>query len=318
MRFFGKTKIDFIGKRRIAFAISLVIILAGIVSLVINKGPKYSIDFTGGVAMELDLTPVKEGAQIVEIQDIRDALTNAGILDAEIQEIKGAEGKQFVLIKTQVVGGMKDKTSTKVIEVIKKEFPDNVDNETLIRLQEEVGPKIGEELKGKAILAIFWALLGIILYIWWRFEFTFGLAAVAALFHDILITVGIFSFLGIEISLSIVAALLTIVGYSLNDTIVVFDRIREDLKVYRKESYGSVINHSINETLSRTIITSLTTFVVVLSLYLFGGTVIHDFAFAILVGVVVGTYSSIFVASPLMVEHFNKREKKMGTRSKKR
>ena len=318
MKFFGKTKIDFIGKRRIAFAISLVIILAGIVSLVINNGPKYSIDFTGGVAMELDLSPVKEGAQIVKIQDIRDALTNAGILDAEIQEIKGAESKQFVLIKTQVVGGMKDKTSTKVIEVIKKEFPDNIDNESLIRLQEEVGPKIGEELKGKAILAIFWALLGIILYIWWRFEFTFGLAAVAALFHDILITVGIFSILGIEISLSIVAALLTIVGYSLNDTIVVFDRIREDLKLYRKESYGSVINHSINETLSRTIITSLTTFVVVLSLYLFGGTVIHDFAFAILVGVVVGTYSSIFVASPLMVEHFNKKEKKMGTRGKKR
>ncbi|MDP8201168.1 MAG: protein translocase subunit SecF [Candidatus Tenebribacter burtonii] len=318
MKFFGKTKIDFIGKRRIAFAISLVIILAGIVSLVINKGPKYSIDFTGGVAMELDLTPVKDGAQMVKVQDIRDALTNAGIQDAEIQEIKGSEGKQFILIKTQIMGGMKDKTSTKVIEIIKKEFPDNVNPETLIRLQEEVGPKIGEELKGKAILAIFWALLGIILYIWWRFEFTFGLTAVAALFHDILITIGIFSILGIEISLSIVAALLTIVGYSLNDTIVVFDRIREDLKLYRKEPYGSVINHSINETLSRTIITSLTTFVVVLSLYLFGGSVIHDFAFAILVGVIVGTYSSIFVASPLMVEHFNKREKKLGTRSKKR
>ena len=318
MRFFGKTKIDFIGKRRIAFAISIVIILAGIVSLVINKGPKYSIDFTGGVAMELDLTPVKESAQIVKVQDIRDALTNADIQDAEIQEIKGAEGKQFILIKTQIVGGMKDKISTKVIEVIKKEFPGNVNPETLIRLQEEVGPKIGEELKGKAILAIFWALLGIILYIWWRFEFTFGIAAVIALFHDILITIGIFSIFGFEISLSIVAALLTIVGYSLNDTIVVFDRIREDLKLYRKEPYGNVINHSINETLSRTIITSLTTFVVVLSLYLFGGSVIHDFAFAILVGVVVGTYSSIFVASPLMVEHYNKREKRMSTRGKKR
>lgn len=318
MRFFGKTKIDFIGKRRIAFAISIVIILTGIVSLVINKGPKYSIDFTGGVSMELDLTPVKEGAQIIKVQEIRDALTNAGIEDAEIQEIKGAEGKQFILIKTKVLGDMQEKTSTKVINVIKKKFPDNIDPETLIRLQEEVGPKIGEELKGKAILAIFWALLGIILYIWWRFEFTFGLTAVAALFHDILITIGIFSLLGIEISLSIIAALLMIVGYSLNDTIVVFDRIREDLKVYRKESYGSVINHSINETLSRTIITSLTTFVVVLSLYIFGGSVINDFAFAILVGVVVGTYSSIFVASPLLVEHFNKREKKIGIRSKKR
>ncbi|MDP8268632.1 MAG: protein translocase subunit SecF [Candidatus Tenebribacter davisii] len=318
MRFFGKTKIDFIGKRRIAFAISVIVIIAGIVSLGINKGPKYSIDFTGGVSLELDLTPVAEGAQEIEAQEIRDALTKAGIEEAEIQEIKGSEGKKFVLIKTKVVGGEKDKTSIKVINVIKKEFPGNVDDETLIRLQEEVGPKIGEELKGKAILAIFWALLGIILYIWWRFELTFGLAAVAALFHDILITVGIFSILGKEISLSIVAALLTIVGYSLNDTIVVFDRIREDLKIFRKEPYGEVINHSINETLSRTIITSLTTFVVVLSLYLFGGSVIHDFAFALLVGVVVGTYSSIFVASPLMVEHYNRKEKRIGTRKKKK
>jgi len=318
MKFFGKTKIDFIGKRRIAFAISLVIILAGIVSLVINQGPKYSIDFTGGVAMELELTPVTAGAKIIEVQEIRDALNNAGVEDAVIQEIKGADGKQLILIKTQAVGEMKDKTSTKVIDVIKQQFPNNVDPATLIRLQEEVGPKIGEELKGKAILAIFWALLGIILYIWWRFELTFGLAAVAALFHDVLITIGIFSIFGKEISLSIVAALLTIVGYSLNDTIVVFDRIREDLKLYRKESYGNVINHSINETLSRTIITSLTTFVVVLCLYLFGGSVIHDFAFALLVGVVVGTYSSIFVASPLMVEHFNKKEKKIKSRTKKK
>ena len=318
MKFFGKTKIDFIGKRRIAFAISLVIILAGIVSLVINQGPKYSIDFTGGVAMELELTPVTAGAKIIEVQEIRDALNDAGVEDAVIQEIKGADGKQLILIKTQAVGEMKDKTSTKVVDVIKQQFPDNVDPATLIRLQEEVGPKIGEELKGKAILAIFWALLGIILYIWWRFELTFGLAAVAALFHDVLITIGIFSILGKEISLSIVAALLTIVGYSLNDTIVVFDRIREDLKLYRKESYGNVINHSINETLSRTIITSLTTFVVVLCLYLFGGSVIHDFAFALLVGVVVGTHSSIFVASPLMVEHFNKKEKKIKSRTKKK
>ncbi|MCF7858964.1 MAG: protein translocase subunit SecF [Candidatus Cloacimonetes bacterium] len=318
MRFFGKTKIDFIGKRRIAFAISIAVILTGIVSLLINAGPKYSIDFTGGVSMELDLTPVKEGADVVKVQDIRDALTNAGVTEAEIQEIRGSEGKQLVLIKTKAVGDMKDKISTKVIDVIKKQFPDNVDPATLIRLQEEVGPKIGEELKGKAILAIFWALLGIIIYIWWRFEFTFGLTAVAALFHDILITVGIFSLLGKEISLSIVAALLTIVGYSLNDTIVVFDRIREDLKLFRKEPYGSVINHSINETLSRTIITSLTTFIVVLSLYLFGGTVIHDFAFALLVGVIVGTYSSIFVASPLMVEHFNKKAKRVGTNRRKK
>jgi preprotein translocase SecF subunit len=314
MRFFGETKIDFINKRRIAFIISALFILTGIVSLIINGGPKYSIDFTGGVSLELDLSPITENAKIIDIQEIRDVLAQNDIEGTEIQEIKDSEGRTLILIKTKAVGDAKEKVSTQIVNIIKKNFPDNINPETLIRLQEEVGPKIGEELKGKAILAIFWALLGIIIYIWWRFEFAFGVAAVIALFHDVMITVGIFSITGKEISLPIVAALLTIVGYSLNDTIVVFDRIREDLKIYRKESYGGVINHSINETLSRTIITSLTTFVVVLSLYIFGGTVIHDFAFAILIGVVVGTYSSIFVASPLMVEHFNKRQKKLGSK----
>ncbi len=318
MRFFGETKIDFINKRRIAFIISALFILTGIISLIINGGPKYSIDFTGGVSLELDLSPVTENAEVIDIQVIRDALAQNDIEGTEIQEIKDSEGRTLILIKTKAVGDAKDKVSTQIVNIIKKNFPDNINPETLIRLQEEVGPKIGEELKGKAILAIFWALLGIIIYIWWRFEFAFGVAAVIALFHDVMITVGIFSITGKEISLPIVAALLTIVGYSLNDTIVVFDRIREDLKIYRKESYGGVINHSINETLSRTIITSLTTFVVVLSLYMFGGSVIHDFAFAILIGVVVGTYSSIFVASPLMVEHFNKRQKKLGSKGTRR
>ena len=318
MRFFGETKIDFIGKRKIAFVISIIVILAGIVSLFINKGPSYSIDFTGGVSLELDLSPVGEEADVIEIQEIRDVLTQEGITGTEMQEIKDSEGRTLVLIKTKAVGDIKEKTSKKIVDIIKRNFPNNIKPETLIRLQEEVGPKIGEELRGKAILAIFWALLGIIIYIWWRFEFTFGIAAVIALFHDVIITVGIFSLAGKEISLSIVAALLMIVGYSLNDTIVVFDRIREDLKIFRRESYGSVINHSINETLSRTIITSLTTFMVVLSLFIFGGTVIHDFAFAILIGVVVGTYSSIFVASPLMVEHFNRKQKRLGSRVTKR
>lgn len=316
MRFFGETKIDFIGKRKIAFIISIIIIAAGIVSLVINKGPKYSIDFTGGVSLELDLTPVNENGKIIEIQEIRDLLASEGIISTEIQEIKGMENRNLILIKTKEFSETGEKVGNKIIETIKTAFPDNIDPEKFIRLQEEVGPKIGEELRGKAILAIFWALVGIIIYIWWRFEFTFGLAAVAALFHDVIITVGIFSIAGKEISLQVVAALLTIVGYSLNDTIVVFDRIREDLKIYRRESYSGVINHSINETLSRTIITSLTTFAVVLSLFIFGGSVIHDFAFAILVGVIVGTYSSIFIASPILVEHFSIKQRKKGLRKK--
>ncbi len=308
MRFFGETKIDFIGKRKLAFAISIFVILVGIIFLIMNGGPKYSIDFTGGISLELDITPVNADGKVIAIQEIRDVLMANGIEDAEMQDIKGADNRNLILIKTKT-GENKAQT---ILDIIKNNFPNNVEPVSFIRLQEEVGPKIGSELKEKALLAIFWALVGIILYIWWRFEFTFGLAAVTALFHDILITVGIFSIFGKEISLSIVAALLMIVGYSLNDTIVVFDRIREDLKIYRRESYASVINHSINETLSRTIITSLTTFVVVLSLYIFGGTVIRDFAFAILIGIIVGTYSSIFIASPILAEHFTRRQKRLG------
>jgi len=294
--------------------ISGLIIIAGIVSLIINHGPKYGIDFTGGVSIELNLTPVSKDAKVVDIQEIRNILDKEGINDVEIQDIKDSEGRTLILIKTQATEINGVKLSDKILEIIKQNFPQNIDPNTFIRMQQEIGPRIGEELKGKALLAIFWALVGIILYIWWRFEFTFGIAAVIALFHDVLITIGIFSITGKEMSLPVVAALLTIVGYSLNDTIVVFDRIREDLKKFRRESYINVFNHSINETLSRTIITSLTTFVVVLSLYLFGGSVIHDFAFALLIGIIVGTYSSIFVASPIMVEHFNSRQKRIGNK----
>lgn len=318
MKFFGNTNIDFTGKRRVAFSISGIIIVIGIIAMIINGGMKYSIDFTGGLAMELDLTPINNQGEVLDIQDIRNTLSDAGITGTEIQDIKGSSERNLILLKTKEINETGEKIGDKIIEIIKDKYPNNVNPEELIRLQEEIGPKIGEELKGKAVLAIFWALLGIILYIWWRFEFTFGLAAVVALFHDVLITIGLFAIFGKEISLPVVAALLTIVGYSLNDTIVVFDRIREDLKLYKKDSYGSVINNSINETLSRTIITSVTTFVVVLSLYLFGGTVINDFAFALLIGVVIGTYSSIFIASPILVEHFTRRQGKTNSRNSRR
>ena len=310
MRFFKDTKIDFIGKKKLFFLISAIIILIGLVSLVIHKGPKYGIDFTGGVSLEIDLSPVNGTAEPVEIQHVRDILTQAGIKDAEIQEVKGLNDKSYILIKTKKSTDDGEEISKKISNILKKEFPNNVDPNSFLRSQQIVGPKIGEELKGKAILAIFWSLLGIIIYIWWRFEFAYGLAAIAALFHDVIITVGIFSIFGKEITLPVIAALLTIVGYSLNDTIVVFDRIREDLKLYRKDSYANVINKSINQTLSRTIITSLTTFVVVLSLFLFGGSVINDFALALLIGVVIGTYSSVYIASPIMVSHFEKRKRR--------
>ena len=312
MRLFENTKIDFISKRRVAYIVSAMFVILGLIAFII--GPKLSIDFTGGVSLELDMTAPSAEFATLNISQIRDVLLNEGISDVEIQTIRGHDEQVFFLFKTQA-GGTEAST---IIQLMRSRYPEYTQKTGFIRLQEEVGPRIGEELKGKAIMAVLISLLGIIIYIWWRFEFTFGVAAVAALFHDVLITVGIFFITGREISLAIVAALLTIVGYSLNDTIVVFDRIREDLKVYRKESYSSVINHSINETLSRTVITSLTTFVVVLSLFLFGGSVIRDFAFALMIGIIVGTYSSIFVASPLLVEFFGQRHpSKKGVAKKK-
>ncbi len=310
MRFFGETKIDFIGKRKVAFTASLVIILIGIIFIFIS-GLKYSIDFTGGISLELEMSPINDQVGPISLEEIRTALHNEGIDDVEIQELHDLEGRRLILVKTQVTGEEEGQTGftkgDRIINTLKANFSNYYNPDTFVRQQDEVGPRIGEELKGKAILAIFWALLGIIIYIWWRFEFTFGIAAIAALVHDVLITVGFFAIFGKEISLPVVAALLTIVGYSLNDTIVVFDRIREDIKKFRRLSYAEIINHSINETLSRTIITSLTTFVVVLCLYIFGGSVINDFAFALMIGVVVGTYSSIFIASPILVGYFNKR-----------
>ena len=305
MQFFSETKIDFISKRTIAFIISGTIILIGIISLIINNGPKYSIDFLGGTLLELDFTPVDANAESIKIQDIRDVLNKYGYLGAEIQEF-GNPNYILVRIKGSKIVGKQ------VIDILQKEFPEYTKKNMneFLRRQEEVGPRIGEELRGKAIKAILIAMLGIIIYIWWRFELSFGIAAVIALFHDVFITIGIFSIFGREISLPVIAALLTIVGYSLNDTIVVFDRIREDLKIYRRDKFKSVINHSINETLSRTVITSLTTFVVVLSLFLFGGSVIHNFALALLIGIIVGTYSSIFVASPVLVEYYERSGKK--------
>jgi preprotein translocase SecF subunit len=284
-----RTNFDFVGKRKVAFAISIGLIVVGLISLVAHKGPAFSIDFAGGTLLQMKFE------KDLSVQDIRASLDKIGWGDAEIQ--KFGEGKEFLIrVKKQEVG---TQVGDQIKAVLMKDFPDNAFE---VRREEKVGPKIGEELKGKAVWAIFWAMIGILIYITWRFEFKFAVGAIAALFHDVLITVGIFSILNKEISLAIVAALLTIVGYSLNDTIVVFDRIREDLALMRGQSYETIINASINQTLSRTIITSLTTLVVVICLFALGGEVIRDFAFALMVGVAVGTYSSIFVASPVLIE----------------
>ena len=316
MRLFKNPNIDFIKKRKIAFIISLVLIVVGIASLIINGGPKYGIDFTGGTLLEFDFSPDDPDLPSIDIQEIRDVLSLQGYSDAEIQEFGNPN---HILVKIKTSESPKEDES-KVIKILQNEFPEHADNKEIAefeRRSEHVGSKIGEELRGKAIIAILVSLLGIILYIWWRFELTYGFAAVIALFHDVIITIGLFSIFGKEINIAVIGALLAIVGYSLNDTIVVFVRIREDLRAYRREKYESIINRSINEVLSRTVITSLTTLVVVLALYILGGEVIHDFAFALLCGIIVGTYSSIFIASPVLVAYKNWSTKKSKTISKR-
>jgi preprotein translocase subunit SecF len=292
MRFFGKTHFDFIGRRRQAFMLSIIIIGAGLVSLLIKGGPDLSIDFAGGILLQLKFE------KPVTTTDIRSALDDAGYGKSEIQTF--ARGNE-VLIKTALVEG--EDVTENIKTSIGEKFPGNPYE---VRREELVGPKIGSELGKRAIWAIVFALGAILVYVGWRFEFRFAVAAVAALFHDVLLTLGLFSLTGREISLAVIAAFLTIVGYSLNDTIVVFDRIREDLRKYHRDSYVGVINASINETLSRTVMTSVTTLIVVLFLFFMGGEVLRDFSFALLIGVIVGTYSSIYVASPILVEWHGK------------
>jgi SecD/SecF fusion protein len=281
----GKTKIDFLGKKGIAFFISIVVIGVGLFSF-FQKGWKnnFGIDFSGGSLQQFAFE------KTVSLARIRGILKEADIPGSMIQHI---ESNREIIVKTP------EDQSREMLQLFKKELPGNP---ALLLRSETVGPAVGKALRQQAFLAIILAMIAIILYISWRFRhFQFGVAAVIALAHDVLVTIGCFAITGREINLPIIAALLTIVGYSLNDTIVVFDRIREDLRLMKKASFRDVINISINQTLSRTLLTSLTTFVVVLSLFVFGGGVIHDFAFALMVGIIVGTYSSIFIASPVLI-----------------
>lgn len=299
MRIIKETKINFIGKRKIAITISAILIIVGIVSLIIHGGPNYGIDFTGGTSLHLRFE------KPFSIGEIRTILSGIGLGNSEI---KGFATGNELLIRLQQQDNMEE-VADQVINELTNKLPNN---KLELRSKETVGPRIGSELRRDAIKAILISLALILIYISWRFEFKFAVGAVVALFHDVLITLGFFSLLNLEISLAIVAAFLTIIGYSLNDTIVVFDRIRENLKVLRREEYPKIFNISINQTLSRTFLTSLTTFVVVLILFFFGGEVIHNFSFALVVGIIVGTYSSIFIASPVVVEWYLKSEAKKG------
>ncbi len=380
MQFFGVTHLNFVGVRGRAFLISIIVIVAGLVSLLAKGGPDLSIDFEGGTLVQVRFD------RPVPIGELRDVVIRAGYSTGEIQSFgqpneylikiekisetdfastrllealnaeapqrgwglvsvkelppdfsTGFEGGTLIVVRADsippmdeltekvrnagvgIVAATKETSTTvafnlpflgveaKAAEKLREELINSYPGrEVEIRRTETVGPKIGAELKNRAWAAIVISIFGILIYISWRFQVKFAIGAIIALIHDVLITVGIFSILNKEISLAIIAALLTIVGYSLNDTIVVFDRIRENFSLRRRESYEKMINISINESLSRTVITSLTTLVVVLFLFFMGGEVIHDFAFALMIGIIVGTYSSIYVASPILIEWQNR------------
>jgi preprotein translocase subunit SecF len=295
MEFIGKTKFDFIGKRNISFLISAVIALIGIIGIIqISRGEaNLGIDFTGGTALQVRFS------KPVDIHAARLALTKQG-LEVSLQEIKDSNQLIVKVGKTRVALG---KVAGAVEDVFKKEFPGNT---FIVESSTEIGPSIGDKLRKDTLIAIVISMIGIILYIAWRFDFKFGVGAAVATTHDVLAMFAAFYLMHREINLLFITAVLTIAGYSLTDTVVVFDRIRENMRKNTKESLVKVFNQSINEVLSRTIITSLTVFMAAMALVLFGGEVIHDFALALVIGVLVGTYSSIFVASPIVVLWENK------------
>lgn len=300
MEIFKKeTHIDFMGKARMAIMCSGLLILASLASLGIQGGMKFGIDFAGGTLVQLKFESPPN------LSDIRDSLRDLGLADSTIQEFGSPN---HILIRVERSQGALEEMGTTLKEALAKRIdPDTI---TIERV-EMVGPKVGKDLREKAMLSILYAIIGIVIYISWRFEFQYAIAAIIALMHDVMLTMGAFSVMDKEFTLVVVAAFLAIIGYSLNDTIVVFDRIRENWRRRGKESLISVINTSINQTLSRTLLTSGTTLLVVISLFILGGEIIHDFAFALLVGVVVGTYSSIFIASVFLVfwESRSKRKK---------
>ena len=277
-----KTNIDFMGKRKLAMVFSILLILLSIGSLA-TRGLSFGIDFTGGTLIEVAYP------DSAELGGIRDLLDEAGYGDAQVQHFGTSRD---VLIR---IAPRADRASAELSEEVLTALQ-NADSAVEMRRVEFVGPQVGEELTEQGGLAVLYALLGILIYITLRFEYRFSFGAVAALIHDVIITLGVFSLLQVEFDLTVLAAILAVIGYSLNDTIVVFDRIRENFRKMRKGTPTDVMNVSINQTLARTMMTSLTTLLVLLALFFLGGEIIHSFALALIVGVFVGTYSSIFVA----------------------
>lgn len=335
--------IDFIGKRKPAFVISLILVLISLGSLIMHGGPRRGIDFEGGTVVQLKFE------QPVEIADIKKAFESAGITSTTVQGFGEATHNEY-LVRTDVTEDTSGGWTSNIETALNSATGSSVE----IRRVEMVGPQVGKDLRTKALLAMFYALLFITIYIsgrfelkwmlsivmavalaasvyilklfpwvsmpiliaaalllsvvlFWFLELKYAMGAIVALIHDVMITVGIFSIFDKEFTLPIIAALLTIIGYSLNDTIIVFDRIRENLRKHQKNTLEFIVNRSINETLSRTLLTSMTTLMVLVCLFVLGGGIIHDFAFALIVGILVGTYSSIFVASPILLAWQNKK-----------
>ena len=391
MELFGATNIDFLGRRKIFFGVSLVLILAGVASLIVKGGPKLGIDFKGGTlvyvkfkdAPDLDairsaltgkglevatLQPFDEGeddhelkidlnleGEIVEtsgkeqlIETLRalypgdaakldlnnagvEALTdrlrrNAQVANSPLSSDEVRQAAEAVLTARDQPpnsGLLKDFSQVSSVQGVTPDIMSGLQAETYlgefaIRGVEVVGPKVGKDLQWQAFKATMAALGGMLIYIAFRFEWIYGFAAVLAVFHDVLVTIGFFSLFNREIELTVIAALLTLVGYSMNDTIVIFDRVRENRKLTRKLGLEELLNRSVNQTLSRTVLTSGLTFVAVLCLFIFGGEVLRGFSFALVVGIIVGSYSSIFVASPLLLWWQNRRDAKMGAAAARR
>jgi preprotein translocase subunit SecF len=280
------TDIPFMKFRRMAYALSGLLVAITLIWF-FTKGPKYSVDFTGGTLLQV------RTSQTVHPDQLRKALESAGV-EAEIQQLTGETENEYIIRFRTEGDAVKE-----IQDAITKGLP-GVELE--LRRNETVGPKVGADLRQKAIMAVLTSLGAILLYVGFRYEFKFAVGGVLALFHDVLVTVGALMLTGREISLTVVAALLTIAGYSINDTIVVFDRIRERGKALRKEKHSRVMDMAVNETLSRTVITAFTVFLASLALFVWGGDVLRDFSFAMLVGVVFGTYSSVYVASAIALD----------------
>ena len=285
------SNIDFVGRIKIALIFSLVLIGISLLSLLIKGGPRYGIDFEGGTLVQVKFF------NAVEIGAVRTALDSLAIEGLSVQEFGEKDAQEYLISMKKTTGKLQG-----VEDTVEGALTDTFGADALeVRRVEMVGPKVGEDLRRKGMLAVTFSILGMLIYIWWRFELRFGVGAVLCLIHDVIITLGALSLTNKPIDLPIIAALLTVVGYSVNDTIIISDRIRENLKKMGRGRLPDIVNKSINQTLSRTCITAGTTLMVVVALFFLGGDVIHDFAFTLLVGIFVGTYSSIFIASPLLI-----------------